>query len=101
MHVEKDQLAANVAGLFVDGWLVASEHVLVDIARELPEGLPLSIVRMPFAFALDKEIEGLAERLQRVFDSQENLAKRLVDEGVAALEILRPDHVRDVVAHQA
>ena len=101
VHLEEQQGPADVAGFFEAGGASIGQRDDITVRSMRPESLPLGVVRMPGAFTLRKEGSRAADGFVGAAGLQQLLTDRLVGEEETLLQILRPDHVRHVVAQQA
>jgi len=76
-------------------------HYFVRIYADLAKSVPAIIIGVRMSLSLHKEHIRLAQWFFSVVCNQQSLCHRAVSKYKPPLHILRPDHVRHIVAHQS
>ena len=100
VDIQEEELALDVPVFVEPLGLPVLQHDLIGIQADLSEGMPLGILRMAGPLPLGEEQIVLPQGFFRVPGVQELLADGLVGEEIVLVDVLGPDHVRHVVAHQ-
>ena len=101
VNFQTEEFPPDVSIFDEDGGFAPFKRDGIAVLAKFAEGVPVRTVRMILAFAPGEEQIGLAQRFADVNGVEQVDADRLVGKQVVFVEILGPDHVRHVVAHQA